>query len=679
MKSRGIRFLALMLAIVPAVLVAVLLAILFLMDGLGELENSLRDRGLAIVRQLAPASEYGAFSGNREVLQSLAQSVMTEADVRSVVILDNRGKVLAVSGRPLAPLSLGSDADGPRYLTSDDGRVMTFRMPSLRSELDVGGVGKGHGPRRVLGVVSVELSTESTRERRSHLVRNGILAVLLALASGVALARRLSRRVIEPVQKLVEGVGQMARGNLDVRVPEASGGELGVLESGFNRMAANLQTTHENMQERIREATARLSHQASHDALTGLVNRREFELRLERALSSARDKGLTHVMCYMDLDQFKVVNDTCGHGAGDELLRQLTFLLRERLRDRDTLARLGGDEFGLLLENCTVDDARRVAEDIRQMVGDFRFAWQGRIFAVGMSIGLVAVTAESASVAGILSAADAACYAAKDRGRNRLHVYEESDTDLKQRHGEMQWVSRIQQALEEGRFCLYRQPILPLGESTERPRHELLVRMRDEYGALVPPMAFIPAAERYNLMPAVDRWVIDAALAGCRRFDGSDGCAINLSAASLSDPSLPDYIRESLTRHGVAAGRICFEITETAAIASLSEALPVLHALKRLGCLIALDDFGSGMSSFAYLKSLPVDFLKIDGSIVREMADNTVAFTTVQAIHNIAQAMGVRTVAEFVESEEVAAQLTTIGVHYGQGFWLGPPLPLDGA
>lgn len=523
----------------------------------------------------------------------------------------------------------------------------------------------------------MELFTAATATRQKRLVAGSLLITFLGLTLSAFFALRLSRGVTGPILRLAEAVRHLAEGRLDTRVAADSSGEIGELEEGINVMAANLKAAQENLQERIDEATAQLSHQASHDALTGLVNRREFEKRLERALRQARKLGRQHAMCYLDLDQFKIVNDTCGHVAGDELLRQLTFLLRKRLRERDTLARLGGDEFGLLLENCPVENALRVADDIRQMVGDFRFAWQDKAFNVGVSVGLVPINGHSESIAGILSAADAACYAAKDKGRNRVHVYQESDADLMQRQGEMQWVSRITRALEENRFLLYRQPIVSLGGEEGR-QYEMLVRMKGEDGGIIPPMAFIPAAERYNLMPAIDRWVIGAALDACSRCEEDTGATINLSGASLGDPELLEFIREGFRRRGVSPARVCFEITESAAIANLAETLPLLNELKGMGCRLSLDDFGSGMSSFAYLKRLPVDYLKIDGAIVKGLASDPLDFIMVQSIHNIATAMGIHTVAEFVESEEIFLKLREIGVRYAQGYWLGRPEPLEG-
>ena len=428
--------------------------------------------------------------------------------------------------------------------------------------------------------------------------------------------------------------------------------------------------------------SARLSYQASHDALTGLINRRELELRLERVLQTVRHEGSQHAMCYLDLDQFKVVNDTCGHVAGDELLRQISSLLRSRTRRRDTVARLGGDEFGILMEHCSLQQARRVANALREAVADFRFFWEEKSFTLGVSIGVVPIGPASGDTASVLSAADAVCYAAKESGRNRVRVYQEDDDQLASRIGEMQWVTRIQCALDEDRLRLSRQSIHPLNDACgKEPHFELLLRMRDEHGRLVPPRAFLPAAERYNLMPRIDRWVCAAAFrwlaAQGERLPSRYTCSINLSGHSLTDEHFARYLIDEMSANNVQGGNICFEITETAAIANLTHARDFIAALAARGCLVSLDDVGSGLSSFEYLKNLPVDFLKIDGMFVRDVARDPIDYAMVKSINEIGHVMGKRTIAEFVESEEVLSRLCDIGIDYGQGFALGRPELLD--
>ncbi|WP_441649967.1 EAL domain-containing protein [Cupriavidus sp. M-11] len=428
-----------------------------------------------------------------------------------------------------------------------------------------------------------------------------------------------------------------------------------------------------------RADAARLSHEASHDALTGLVNRIEFERRLAEAMRRVRSEDCTHTLMYLDLDQFKVVNDTCGHAAGDELIRQLAVVMRATLRESDTLARLGGDEFGVLLDGCHVDNGERVAEAMREAIARFRFVHRQRTFAVSASIGMISLDRDMSQVAEALSAADAACYLAKERGRNRVQVYRQRDEAVRALHGEMEWVSRIHTGLEAGRFCLHAQEIAPLQAGGAQGRHvELLLRMLDDAGQLVPPMAFIPACERYNLMPALDRWVIEAgfaALAGCLGDRPGDiaVCGINLSGASLGDQLLPAYIAERAARHGIPLRHVCFEITETAAIGNLAQAATFIEQLQDKGCSFALDDFGAGMSSFAYLKHLPTEYIKIDGGFVNEMFGDPVNLVVIEAIQRIANAMGKKTIAEWVDSDAKLAKLRALGVDYAQGFGVARP------
>lgn len=425
-----------------------------------------------------------------------------------------------------------------------------------------------------------------------------------------------------------------------------------------------------------------LTYQASHDPLTGLVNRREFERRLRQALSGARSRDWEHALCYLDLDQFKVVNDTCGHVAGDELLRQLGVVIQEQVRKRDTLARLGGDEFGVLIEHCTLSQAGRVADVIRKAVEQFRFRWEDKSFSLGVSIGLVPINAQSESISSILSAADAACYAAKDRGRNRVHVYEENDEELSRRYGEMQWVSEITSALETNRLRLYCQPIVPL--YADRPagaHYELLLRLEGPQAQLIPPGAFLPAADRYNLSVRVDHWVINRAieLIGERphHLESLFLCCINISGPSLGDDELRRHVMDALGRNPGLAQKLCFEITESAAMTNLPSTTGFIRSLRSLGCKFALDDFGIGLSSFAYLKTLPVDFIKIDGIFVKDIAKNPIDLSMVRSINDIGRVMGKKTVAEFVESDAVLQKLKGIGVDYAQGFVLGEPMPLQ--
>jgi len=431
-----------------------------------------------------------------------------------------------------------------------------------------------------------------------------------------------------------------------------------------------------------RRAEATIRHLAYHDPLTGLTNRHRFEERLAHALADAREQDSQHALIYLDLDQFKVVNDTCGHVAGDELLKQIALLLQGQVREHDTVARLGGDEFGILLEHCPLERAQQIGTQLLRAINDYRFCWLGKSFVIGGSIGLVAIDRTSTSLGDLLGRADVACYAAKDLGRNRIHVFQDDDLELARRQGEMQWVSRIHWALQQDRFTLYRQNIHALGGDGRPWGCEVLLRLRDEADDLVAPGAFLPAAERYNLAPAIDRWVVGHLLEFMARHGRPDAglpatLFINLSGATLNDQGFDDHLRALLRDTGLPASLLCFEITETAAIANLSRAVDFINAIRAEGCRFALDDFGSGLSSFAYLKTLPVDFLKIDGGFVRDITRDPMDRAIVEAINRIGHTVGLKTVAEFVEDEATRQELLGLSVDYAQGYALHRPEPLQ--
>lgn len=426
-----------------------------------------------------------------------------------------------------------------------------------------------------------------------------------------------------------------------------------------------------------------LEYQARHDALTGLINRIEFEKRLRRILNSPGDTT-EHAVCYLDLDQFKVINDTCGHLAGDELIRRVSDILNTVVRKRDTLARMGGDEFAVLLEHCTLEQAKRVAVELLRSIETLRFVWDGKRFSLSVSIGLVPMRAGSGSIIDILGAADEACYAAKDGGRNRIHIYRSDDVELSRRRSEMEWVSEINHALEEDRFKLEAQQIRSLSDeesSIECVRYEILLRMLDTRGGVVLPGAFLPAAERYNLSVKIDQWVVSHALDWLAReealLQSLSMCCINLSGHSMGDESFLKFLLKQFGSKRVPADRICFEITETAAIANLGDAIQFIKALKEIGCLFALDDFGSGVSSFNYLKNLPVDYLKIDGSFIREIHNDPIDYGMVRSISEIGRIMGKLTIAEFVENKEVLDVVKELGIDYAQGYAIARPVAIE--
>ena len=687
--AMGIRGRVIGLAVVPMAIIGVLLLFQLITGKIDDLDHSLRTRAVAIARQLAPAAEYGVASGNLEVLQTLLEKAAIEPDIRGVAVFSDNGQRLAQVGLGAWTHSAQGALPADRIFQLEYQDRLVYYAPITQTEIAVddfelnhaGAAQSGHS--RLLGWVGLEVSRSATIKSQRDAILRSLLILLAGLGVSLYLAWRIGRQITRPILALTHTVSRIGEGHMEERVEHTGQAELGMLQRGVNHMAAHLQAMQDQMQEKIDQATARLVYQASHDALTGLINRREFEQRLERTLLSALQQGREHALCYMDLDQFKVINDSCGHAAGDELLRQLALLLKGNLRERDTLARLGGDEFALLLENCSVQDALEVADTFRAEVQRFRFKWGDRIFAVGMSVGMVAINRDSGTAASLLSAADAACYVAKDRGRNQIHVYESRDLELARHRGEMQWVTRIHRALEENRLSLSWQAIRPTDGTPETVRHvELLLRMLDDDGSEILPMAFIPAAERYSIMPALDSWVIEETLRLCQRYltaERDRHClfAVNLSGASLKDPAFRSNLLTQLQDKPALGPHLCFEITETAAIGNLAVVNGFIDSMRDFGCRFALDDFGSGLSSFTYLKNLKVDYLKIDGAFVRDITSNPIDRAMVEAIHRIGHLMGLKTVAEYVESDQTLALLRQIGVDYVQGNGVHCPEPLE--
>jgi diguanylate cyclase (GGDEF)-like protein len=425
---------------------------------------------------------------------------------------------------------------------------------------------------------------------------------------------------------------------------------------------------------------ARLSYQATHDALTGLVNRRDFERRLQEAIEGGQRGDGQHVLCYLDLDRFKIVNDTSGHLAGDSMLREVAKLLRDAVRDSDTVARLGGDEFGMLLVGCPLEKARQIADDVCRAVNEYRFAWRDRIFNIGISVGLVEISRESGTLEELLAAADTACYVAKKQGTGGVVVYSARDEALARHTGEIQWLQRLQGALKENRFHLYHQVIVPAPGVSGGPAMEVLVRLRDEAGHELPPAEFIRAAERYRLMGLVDRWVVQTTLAALGRgaipVPADRSVAINISGQTLSDVQFLEFVVDCLDSTGVTPAQVCFEIAESAVMANLDHARRFIGVLHGMGCQFALDDFGSGVGSFSNLKNLPLDYLKIDGSFMRNLARDPVNQTMVTAMIKLARTLNFKVIAEQVEDSAALDAARRIGVDYLQGYAIGRPQPL---
>ncbi|MBF0265690.1 MAG: EAL domain-containing protein [Gammaproteobacteria bacterium] len=456
-----------------------------------------------------------------------------------------------------------------------------------------------------------------------------------------------------------------------------------ILQIFANRIAIEMQRKQE--EEELHAMANQLSFQASHDSLTGLINRKEFEQRMLQVHESAVKQQAQHGLCYMDLDQFKIVNDTCGHMAGDELLKQLSINLKHATRSSDTLARLGGDEFGVIFYDCPINTSESLAEKLLNEVKDFRFSWKDKVFEIGVSIGLVPIDEHSLNVYDLLKAADSACYVAKDLGRNRIHIYSEDDKDIADRKGDLDWVTKIKHAIVEDRFILYRQPISSIkDENSPKKHYEILVRMLDEKGQILPPGSFIQTAERYNLIYELDCLVISKCFSFISKYYSKEEfgqCnqllySINLSGQSLSNKKMATFIEDKLSEYNINPYIICFEITETSAISNFTQALNFINSMKKIGCCFALDDFGTGVCSYAYLKNIPVNYLKIDGNFIKELSNEEMNKAIIESMVNIAGILQISTIAEWVEDKNQLDILKQLGVDLIQGYYIGKPEPL---
>ncbi len=448
-----------------------------------------------------------------------------------------------------------------------------------------------------------------------------------------------------------------------------------------HELNVQLKNYNESLEAEVSRRTQELEKMVKLDSITGLVNRYEFEQRLKAAIESTKKGEATHVMCYIDLDQFKIVNDKCGHIAGDELLRQIALVLKRSARECDVVARLGGDEFGIIYIDSTLEDAQLQGQRLLNAIGEYRFNYQGNTFRIGASIGMVGIMKECCTLTNLLSQADAACYAAKDGGRNRIHVAHPKDATIQERRNQMQWIGRLEEALITNSFVLYVQPIVPVLDPLQRRHYEVLVRLREESGEIIPPMAFIPAAERYGFMPKLDRWVMENTFKSFTKIwhevNEETYFSINISGASLGDARTKDFIRGLFGNYGVPYHTITFEITETEAVGNMTNALEFINEFRALGCRFALDDFGCGLSSFSYLQNMPIDYLKIDGSFVHDIHLNPINRAMVDAINQIGHVMGIATICEYVETAAVLHVLNELNVDFAQGYHIDRPFPIE--
>lgn len=685
MNHITLRHRLLLLTLLPSALIAVALVVYFTFSGIRTLEGELRLKGLATVRYLAPISEYGIIAGQVESLHNLAQATVQESGVKAAAVVNQKGRIIAVSGRvSLSAEDLRQTFDEPRQITETE-QWIAFGAPVKRSMADTDLLFEPTTPSskpsapEIIGYVFVEYDKSDLADKQRELVQRGLLIVLFGLLVLAALAIAMADNLARPVMRLVQAVNGMTSGRLDSRVPVTSSGEIGVLENGFNEMAARMEEVHLSMQSRIEEATTQLAFQARHDALTGLLNRREFEHRLEKALASVQAGDNEFSVLFLDLDRFKQVNDSCGYLAGDELLRQMAHLFQGRLREEDTLARLGGDEFSIILANCNGSRALQVAEDICGLAAAYRFIWQDKIFAIGASVGVTTVNRKVHNINQILAAGDAACHRAKESGRNRV-CEQQVAPDQERRQETSNWAGRIASALADDRLLIEAIPLRPLQISTGCHTVALTARMNE---AGVPPVtlsALIDAAERYDLATTIDRRLIDAAigaLARAKRFGRNLHCLVPLSRSSISSRDTTDYIARSLASSNLSGNKLCFVFSEDVLTHLTSQAMEFSRQMSMLGCEIGLEDFGGGLSSFSHLRSVFPSHVKLSRSLTRDLGGSRASTALLRAVQEITSDQHIRSIAEDVDDLETLEQLRDLGIDFAQGKAIAPNEPFD--
>lgn len=672
-QNLSIQSRLLLLVIGPVFALSCILLLFDFKEQLQREEDKLAQHALTTAKFLsAVIHNQTELQGKQYIERLLKASQLGREPYLSLMIAD-------ASNRPIA--NLGASFNIQETLPQQD----TVVMQQNTHDITMVKVFSTEPKHNLLGYVFVAIDKASLIEdHRQAFIKNvGYITLALMLCS--ILVSWVSRSISQPIRDMTAALKRFMIGSQQVSHGKNTLPEIKSLQSTINQISREMQHVEADMRHRIQDAQAQLRYQARHDALTGLVNRQELERRLQQALQDVKLHRANHVFCYMDLDQFRVINDTCGHLAGDEMLRQISMILSQRIRAEDTFARLGGDEFGLLLSYCQVEKAIEIAAQLRQMVETFRFMHEGRLFQTGISIGIVEITSDLKDVGQITRHADAACYVAKDNGRNQIHLFHPEDDVLLKRHVEMEWVLRINEAIEHNEFVLYCQGIFPLQNKELPPFYEILIRKRDEHGGIIPPAEFLPSAERYHLMTKIDRWVIQHAFMALQplfRMQSSIKpfiVSINLSGMSLGDAQLLPYIQNCFETYEIPPTHVCFEVTETSAIINIDNTIKLILELQKLGTRFMLDDFGSGMSSFSYLKHLPVNFLKMDGAYVKDITSSKVDLAMAKAIQSVAQSMEIQTIAEYVEDEATLDCLKEMGVAYAQGFYLNRPLPLSEA
>ncbi|MGE5472269.1 MAG: diguanylate cyclase [Bacteroidota bacterium] len=685
MNRLNLRQRLLLLSLLPSAVIAITLVSYFTLSGIRTLEGELRAKGLSTVRYLAQVSEYGIIAGQMESLHGLAQTTIDEPAVKAAIIVNAKGRAIAVSGRvSLAGETLRQALTSPAMVDETE-RWIGYGAPVMRTQNESDALfepvsSTSPAAPEVIGRVFVEFDKSELLSRQHDLLLRGLVIVFIGLVFIALLAIAMADSLARPLKRLVQAVREMSAGQFDTRVPIHSSAELGILEQGFNEMAGHIEEVHRSMQTRIEEATAQLAFQARHDALTGLLNRREFEHRLEKALSGVQAGGEDFSVLLLDLDRFKPVNDTCGHLAGDELLRQISQLFQGRLREEDTLARLGGDEFGIILVNCSGQRARQVADDICGLASAYRFIWQDKVFAIGASIGLTPVNRRVRNINEILAAGDAACYRAKERGRHQ--VCEQETSNVPERRQETQnWAARITEAMAEHRLQIEAVPLRPLQDSTPAGHWvELTARLHEPGQPPIAWSALLDAAERYDLAAGIDRFFIETAIAGLERARQEHKelhCLVPLSRTSLGRRELIDFIAEQLAARALPGSGLCLFFSEDVSTHHSSQAAEFARLARALGCQIGLDDFGGSLSSFSHLHGIAPICVKLSRSLTRDLGGSRASTALLRAVQEITADLDIHTVADNVNDRKTLARLKELGISYAQGPAVAPAEPFE--
>lgn len=684
MKNLTLRQRLLVLTLLPSALITTLLVLYFSMSGISALESQLRAKGLATVRYLAPISEYGIIAGQMDSIYGLVQAAMQEPGVKAAIIVNPKGRTLAVSGRvSLAAETIRQRLEAPAQVDESHDWI-AFGAPVIRSQTDSDPLfdiaGLDNQPQETIGHVFIELDKAELIERQRELMLQGFFAILLGLGLMGGLAIAMADRLALPLQRLATAVRSMSAGHFDTRVAAQSSGELRILEDGFNDMAGHIEEAHRSMQARIEEATAQLVFQARHDALTGLVNRRVFELRLDKALDTVHAGGDEFSVLYIDLDRFKTVNDACGHLAGDELLRQISLLFQGRLREEDTLARLGGDEFGIMLANCSLSKARQVAQDLCALSAEYRFVWQDKIFAIGASIGLAPVTRDVRDVQEIFALSDAACLQAKELGRNQVcEAAPAAPTERRRDRGN--WASRLASALSEGRLIVEAIPIRALQPGLPGAQiAELSARLNEPGQSPIALNALIDAAERYDMASVFDHHFLETAIDALAQASGRKsgmGCMVPLSRAAISGPKTGDFIAAELARRSIRGDGLYLMFSEEISTHQTSQLIEFSRRMRELGCQIALTEFGGGISSFTQLRTLAPSHVRLSQSLTRDIGDGVTSTALLRAILEITAEQQIYSIAEDVDDTPLLEHLRRLGIAYAHGKAVAPREPFD--